>query len=75
MAKKNGYCNTGKSAATFAARNSEKAIVGLGRAVADHLGRGEGIHDDCRHGVRAELLIRTYTNLGPDIGDSSGRSA
>ena len=43
MAKNNGYCNTGKSAATFAARTSEKAIVGLGRyAVTDHIGKGKG---------------------------------
>jgi len=43
MSRKNGYFNTGKSAATFAARTSEKAIVGLGRyAVKDHIGRGKG---------------------------------
>ena len=43
MSRKNGYCSTGKSAASFAARTSEKAIVGLGRyAVKDHIGRGKG---------------------------------
>ena len=41
MARNNGYCKTGKSAANFAARNTERAIVGLGRyAVTNRIGRG-----------------------------------
>ena len=41
MARKNGYCTTGKSAANFAARNTERAIVGLGRyAATNRIGRG-----------------------------------
>ena len=41
MARNNGYRTAGKSAATFAARNTEKAIVGVARyAATNRIGRG-----------------------------------
>ena len=43
MARKNGFCTTGKSAASYAARTSEKAVVSVARyAATDHIGRGRG---------------------------------